>query len=1090
MQTHTATLRRLAAALFIIHFSLFIGRAHAQQVAQPPLATTGTTPTTTGTTVTPASGIPQSEIRNPQSDDEIVQLGVFNVNSSADRGYQAMNTASGSRINTPLRDTAASISVFTAEFLQDIGATTVEDMLSYGANVEGFGADDLTGGMNPDSMNPGTTDTNFRIRGMTANTAVDGVQTSFSQDLYNIDRSEISSGPNSILFGMGEPGGMVALSSKRANLQRNTLKVMNVIGTWTSPAVSGIPYYRATADYNVVLMPRVLAVRLLGVYQNGNKGANGSWRKYINSHDKRLNPVVTLKPFKDTTISVSYEMGRTRSNPYLTWNADDHITAWLDYGRPILTSFNGALLPGTGRISATAPSYTFTDNNKTLYNYQNALWSISGIPPGTNSQQARLPASLSSYYYNPVGPSGLRDQKFDSYQFVIEQRLGNFNLQFGYYHNKNNATLHGGASGYGLPLYGDPNKYISGPEYQGTTGAGTLLNDYPGGIYMEDNWQYRASTARNDVLRLNAEYSFNLQKFGRHRLIASLENTKAETFSLRATEIFADEQQVAISNAATPNNANNQVARRHYVTEGDFSTYYPGAWDTPIDPFPLNGHIYHTQYVSVANPTKIYQQGFLPDGVTPNYPYGPNVFRDGSSNALNHIKRRTNSASITLQSYWFNDHLITLLGGRLDDTTRKNELLTRVTDSNDPRILNHSMVLNEPYYSGYWNTKPTVRPYTYSAGVVWHPTDRFSLFLNHSTNRAYDTNNNVFLTPTGDPPPFEGHTKDYGVMYNIRSDGSLSLRLTSFETNQLNNIAATGNNQVGYTSTVLQNIYTALYNTGLISKAEFDAKPQAYSASFSDVFSRGYEAEVTGRFGKNFTMRFVLSYTARQRENTFKEIFAYFNARIPGWMNLVDPEKNASGADIPYAAGGVANPTLYDYLLDQLYGTNGFVNNFRDSISTVLLQQSGGMASRPIKFNLTGKYTFRDNWLKGAALGGSVRYSSYSLQPNPISLTTHWDEIQRDDHPSDVGMDPSIYYNYGNMIHAPGLLFYDVLASYRCKLFGGRTNMTLQLNIMNIFNQDIVVTARLSRNNAGVIYQRRVYLNEPRSIRLTATFDF
>jgi len=57
--------------------------------------------------------------------EEIVVLSPFVVNSSKDVGYVATNTLAGSRLNTPLADTPASISGFTPEFLADIDAGNV-----------------------------------------------------------------------------------------------------------------------------------------------------------------------------------------------------------------------------------------------------------------------------------------------------------------------------------------------------------------------------------------------------------------------------------------------------------------------------------------------------------------------------------------------------------------------------------------------------------------------------------------------------------------------------------------------------------------------------------------------------------------------------------------------------------------------------------------------------------------------------------------------------------------------------------------------------------------------------------------------------
>jgi outer membrane receptor protein involved in Fe transport len=44
---------------------------------------------------------------------------------------------------------------------------------------------------------------------------------SVTSDSYNVERLDFSRGPNSILFGTGTPGGIINVTPKRANLERN-----------------------------------------------------------------------------------------------------------------------------------------------------------------------------------------------------------------------------------------------------------------------------------------------------------------------------------------------------------------------------------------------------------------------------------------------------------------------------------------------------------------------------------------------------------------------------------------------------------------------------------------------------------------------------------------------------------------------------------------------------------------------------------------------------------------------------------------------------------------------------------------------------
>ncbi len=82
----------------------------------------------------------------PAAESEVVNLSPFVVSSEGDDGYRAGNTLSGTRMNTSLLYTPASISVLTKEFLEDIGAENVLDMLKFAPNTE-YERSDPSGGI-------------------------------------------------------------------------------------------------------------------------------------------------------------------------------------------------------------------------------------------------------------------------------------------------------------------------------------------------------------------------------------------------------------------------------------------------------------------------------------------------------------------------------------------------------------------------------------------------------------------------------------------------------------------------------------------------------------------------------------------------------------------------------------------------------------------------------------------------------------------------------------------------------------------------------------------------------------------------------
>ncbi|MCX6931965.1 MAG: hypothetical protein NTZ29_04650, partial [Verrucomicrobia bacterium] len=167
-----------------------------------------------------------------------VVLSPFQVTTDKDVGYAAANSLSGSRLNTELRNTPAAISVFTKEFLDDIGALSTLGAMEYAMNASREFTD-YTG-----LSSAQQSDGNIQVRGFTgASLGRDFFTWRVSSDVFNTERLDFSRGPNSILFGVGGPGGIVNTSTKRAHLVgKSTDQVQVRVGSWDD--------YRATADVN------------------------------------------------------------------------------------------------------------------------------------------------------------------------------------------------------------------------------------------------------------------------------------------------------------------------------------------------------------------------------------------------------------------------------------------------------------------------------------------------------------------------------------------------------------------------------------------------------------------------------------------------------------------------------------------------------------------------------------------------------------------------------------------------------------------------------------------------------------------------
>lgn len=133
-------------------------------------------------------------------------LSDFVVHGSKDNGYKVTNTLSGTRFNINLQQLPKPVDVITAQFIQDIDASTMYDMVSY---VPGLAQTGLRG---LDDINQA----NLIARGYTANIIYrNGFISSGIVDPLLIDRIEVIKGPSSVFSGPIEPGGTTNIITKR-----------------------------------------------------------------------------------------------------------------------------------------------------------------------------------------------------------------------------------------------------------------------------------------------------------------------------------------------------------------------------------------------------------------------------------------------------------------------------------------------------------------------------------------------------------------------------------------------------------------------------------------------------------------------------------------------------------------------------------------------------------------------------------------------------------------------------------------------------------------------------------------------------------
>lgn len=294
-------------------------------------------------------------------EEDIFELSPFSVDATENVGYQATSTLAGTRLRSDLRDVGSAISVITSEFLEDTGATSAQELLTYTTSTEVGGAlGNFTGGQtgggsraNLDSVraNP---DSNNRVRGLASATATrDFFVSDYGFDGYNMDRVTISRGPNSILYGVGSPGGVIDSSLKKAMLGKDANKFSFRYGQRGTR--------RATLDVNKVLVEDRVAFRLAVMDEKINFRQEPAFEE-----DTRFYGTLTAKIFKNdnvdwlgaTTLRATGEHAELNGTPVNPLPMSNNMLTW--FGPPTTPEIDAITgKPYAGRDDYAAPGYVF-----------------------------------------------------------------------------------------------------------------------------------------------------------------------------------------------------------------------------------------------------------------------------------------------------------------------------------------------------------------------------------------------------------------------------------------------------------------------------------------------------------------------------------------------------------------------------------------------------------------------------------------------------------------------------------------------------------------------------------------------------------
>jgi len=141
--------------------------------------------------------------------DEIETLESFEILSEDIEGYGTTSLTTATRMNTPLKDVSQTISMVTADFMDDIAAVNLFDAIAYMPAISPR-----------QNIADGT-----KIRGLrTARSYQNNFRVpNYDSDMVNIRHIEVIKGPASAITGRGEPGGVVNYITKKPLKKEQTV---------------------------------------------------------------------------------------------------------------------------------------------------------------------------------------------------------------------------------------------------------------------------------------------------------------------------------------------------------------------------------------------------------------------------------------------------------------------------------------------------------------------------------------------------------------------------------------------------------------------------------------------------------------------------------------------------------------------------------------------------------------------------------------------------------------------------------------------------------------------------------------------------
>ncbi len=988
------TLRRTLVALFLT----FAASHLPAQTAAP-----------TKAPKTDSTAVDETEL------EETVVLSPFVVTAEDSVGYQATNTLAGTRLRSSLKDIASPISVLTSELLKDVAATNIQQAMLYAINVENedeYAPDDTSG-------HSISSTTQTRVRSLANATHTRGFfKTLFRADMYNTDRITVASGPNSILFGIGSPSGVIDATSTMASFAKNFGHVTFHVDSFGGTRVNG--------DYNAVLVRNKLAVRVAALDQKWK-----TFREPEFDDENRSFVSFIAKPFRGTTIRGEYESMKNHRVHARHSLMDDNVTDWIALGKPIYRYDTDEWSVDGGETWARKPELDSWRNrdvlaagmpgNGRVYMAGGAIGGpeIQGLrlfdigqsfprwrPHGSTFSDDKLVSSKINYY-------GLGDRTFlggESSNLFLEQRITHdLHLELAWRLEQNtrrqdDPVRHGQAS-----IQADVNYFMY--DTNKPPGAPLVTNPNVGRYYIQS--EYLGWHQDHDLETARAMLNYNLDFTKGDRAAWLGKYTFGLMWQKERTDFLSIKERL--------------VNREDY-------------WLPP--PLFREANIIHSRYYLDipgfgGDAAGVRYPG---DFVMPPWPAAvAGVMEDGKPSIS-----RTDITSLqgVVQASLLKDSLVLTYGLRRD---RQKVVKATITEEGHDHY--------DPYPVADLDPLTTIvqKGDTSTFGAVYHTPLKW-LSLTYSRSNAFNPQGYYIDWYNQPLSPGTGVGEDVGLKFSL-IDNKLAFNISRFSNTATNmiefdwyyeepkdSVVKYMDDGWGQVSNLARRLAETTGDPSYLNDIHEVNKPANFAwenaVGTRDYKSTGYEAELFYTPTPQFDVRLTASFSKATNRKINPGLQQYVADRLPIWEKYYGYREIPPWGAPEWKDDWRTNPDTVGWKMLNEGWRLARVEEFKASEGSVVRQ------GREWRVNLITNYRFEGGALRNFAVGGAVRYRSPDLvgyygKPNPIGGTVPVADLAKPIYAKD-SLDIDAWVNYKR----------------KFKFAGHETEWNINLNVRNLFNND------------------------------------